>query len=83
MKKSAPRAVHQRAFNTGIFCSSNLIWSHNHQYFLSCKNTVSGQNIQKRMSGKEYFFKINQIRNDTIVVICPEEIPPAAVDLTA
>ena len=53
-------------------CGSNLIRSHDHQHILSCEDTVPGQDIQKRMSGKECLCKVNQIRNDTIVGICPE-----------
>ena len=52
--------------------SRNLVWTHNHQHILRCKNTVFRKDIQNRMFCEKSLCKINQIRNDTVIGICPE-----------
>ena len=52
--------------------SGNLVWTHDHQHILRCKNTILRKNIQNRMLCEKSLCKINQIRNHTIICICPE-----------
>ena len=53
-------------------CSRDLVRTHDHQHILGCKNTVFRKDIQNRMLCKKSLCKINQIRNHTIIGICPE-----------
>ena len=49
-----------------------LIWPHDHQHVLGCKNAILGQDIQYRMPSKEGAGKIDQVWNHTVTGICPE-----------
>ena len=50
----------------------NLIRSHDHQHVLGSEDAVLGQDIQNRMPGEESPGEVNQIRDDTVVCVCPE-----------
>ena len=52
--------------------SRNLVRTHDHQHILRCKNTVFRKDIQNRMPCEKSLCKINQIRNHSVVGICPE-----------
>ena len=52
--------------------SCNLVRTHDHQHILWCKNTVFRKDIQNRMPCEKSLCKINQIRNHTVIGICPE-----------
>ena len=53
-------------------CSRNLIRTHNHQHILRCKNTVLRKDIQNRMLCKKSLCKIYQIRDHTVIGVCPK-----------
>ena len=53
-------------------CSSNLIWSHNHQHILRRKHTILCKNIQNSMLRKKCLRKVNEIRNHSVIGISPE-----------
>ncbi len=50
----------------------DLVWTHNHQHILRRKNAIFCKDIQNRMLCEKGFCKINQIRNHTVIGICPE-----------
>ena len=52
--------------------SRNLVRTHDHQHILRCKNTILRKDIQNRMLCEKGLCKINQIRNHTVIGICPE-----------
>ena len=52
--------------------SRNLVRTHDHQHILRCKNTVFRKDIQNRMPCEKSLCKINQIRNHTVIGICPK-----------
>ena len=52
--------------------SRNLVRTHDHQHILRCKNAILRKDIQNRMLCEKSLCKINQIRNHTVVGICPE-----------
>ena len=52
--------------------SRDLVRTHDHQHILGCKNAILRKDIQNRMLCKKGLCKINQIRNHTVVGICPE-----------
>ena len=52
--------------------SRDLVWPHNHQHILRRKNTVFRKDVQNRMLCEKGFCKVNQIRNHTVIGICPE-----------
>ena len=54
------------------FSRRDLIRPHDHQHVLGSENAVLGQDIQDRMPGKEGPGEVNQIRNHTVIGICPE-----------
>ena len=54
------------------FRSCNLVRTHNHQHILGRKNAVLRKNIQNRVPCEKGLCKINQIRNNTVIGICPK-----------
>ena len=49
----------------------DLIRAHDHEHILRRENAVLGQDVQQRMTGKERLGKVDQIRNDAVIGICP------------
>ena len=52
--------------------SRDLVRTHDHQHILRCKNTILRKDIQNRMLCEKGLCKINQIRNHTVIGICPK-----------
>ena len=53
-------------------CRRDLIWPHDHQDVLRGEDTVLGQDIQYRMTGKEGSGEVDQVRDHTVIGIGPE-----------
>ena len=54
-----------------FFGSHNLVGTHGQQDPVGGKDTIFDQHIEQRMFGKEGPAKVHQIRNGTVVGICP------------
>ena len=53
------------------FCRHNLIRSHDEQQPVGTEYTISGQQIEQRMFGKERTAESHQIGNRLVIGICP------------
>ena len=65
--------VVDRHFNPvqNTLCRHDLIRTHHKQHIFGSKNTISGQNIQNGMSGKESLCKVHKIGNRPVITVSP------------